>query len=795
MSRLEAFMRALRRPGMWGLSKPRWDSVAKRSIRAAVVIPGLFAFSDKVIKNPQVATFAAIGAFAVLLLADFGGPLRRRFIAYGGLAVVGTVFITIGTLASRVTWLSVVVAGLAAAIVLFMGILSGYVAKGSVASLLVLILPLTLPAHASAIGPRLEGWALAAVVGTMSVFLVWRDPPQAGLGTLAGNALHRIAEHLRATLEGPPADDPVADDPAADAAVAKLRAAYLATPFRPTGATLSEQAIVQLVEEIDWLRSLTAQHDDLPDDGYARAATPDRELLTLSVAALYDAGTALIDADAGSTKRVACKPCDEPALVIDLELLGSLRKQAAMATAELVDSWSASNIQVDADVLECAFHARAVATATAAAASSALVASGNADHDAVRAEQSRWYGAAAGPQTGIGEITQQALAQTSLRSVWLRNSLRGALGVAAAVLIAKVTGVQHGFWVVLGTLAVLRSNALGTGAIALRAIAGTSLGFIVGGALLVGLGHNTTALWIVLPFAVLLASYAPLRISFLAGQAAFTVLLAVLFNIVQPTGWRVGLVRVEDVGIGCAVSLVAGFLLWPRGAGPVVSADLADAYRTGTDYLSSAVHSLIGTHATPGQEAVSVSAAGDATVASRRLDVAFRVYLAEQGTKLVHRDELAALVGGASRLLLTANSLATLPIRVGRATPDDEAFLDGELHNLASAFASIADDLSTSGTLPPSGRMSATGTPESVCARWIHHHLSHLQAGVDSLSQASAVVRSGVLNKHPVVQHLRDDLGRNGSAKEVALSAVATQRDEAAALAGGLDALCDGDES
>jgi uncharacterized membrane protein YccC len=749
-----------RRPGAWGLSRPRWDAVAKRSIRAAVVIPGLFAFADKVLKNPNIATFASIGAFSVLLLADFGGPLRRRFIAYAGLAVVGAIFITVGTLASRVTWLAVVVAAVAAALVLFLGILSGYVAKGSTASMLVLILPLTLPARASAIGPRLEGWALASVVGTLAVFLVWRDPPQAGLGTPAGNALHRLADHLRATLDGSPADD---DSAAAQAAVAKLRAAYLATPFRPTGATLSEQAIVQLVEEIDWLRSLTARHDDLPDDGYARAATHDRELLTLSIAALHDAGTALIDADAGSTKRVTCKPCDEPALVIDLEQLGGLRMQAATATAQLVDSWSAANIEPDADVLECAFHARAVATATAAAASSALVASGNADHDAVRAEQARWYGAADAPQSGIGEITQQALAQTSLRSVWLRNSLRGAAGVAAAVLIAKVTGVQHGFWVVLGTLAVLRSNALGTGAVALRAIAGTSLGFIVGGALLVALGDSTTALWIVLPFAVLLASYAPLRISFLAGQAAFTVLLAVLFNIVQPTGWRVGLVRIEDVAIGCAVSLVAGVLLWPRGAGPVVSADLADAYRTGTAYLSSAVHSLIGTHATLGQEAVSGSAASEATVASRRLDVAFRVYLAEQGTKLVHRDELAALVGGASRLLLTANSLATLPLRTKGATRGDELFLDGELHNLASALGHIADDLTSSSTPAASDPISVTGSPESVCARWIQHHLSHLQADVDSLAQASAVVRSGVLNKHPIMPHRPDhvslDLG------------------------------------
>jgi uncharacterized membrane protein YccC len=661
--------------------------------------------------------------------------------------------------------------------VLFLGILSGYVAKASTACLLILVLPLTLPAGASAIPARLEGWGLASAVGTLAVFLLWRDPPQAGLGTLAGNALQRLADHLRATLDGAPPDEGAV---AVEEAVAKMRAAYLATPFRPTGATLSEQAIVALVEEIEWLESLTAKHDDLPADGYARAATEDRELLMSSVAALHDAGTALRDADAGSTARVACKPCDEPALVIDLELLGELRRQAAAATSRRVDTWSAASIEADADVLECAFHARAVATATAAAASSALVASGNADHDAVRAEQSRWYGAAEGSQSGVGELARQALAQTSLRSVWLRNSLRGAIGFAIAVLVAKETGVQHGFWVVLGTLAVLRSNALGTGATALRALAGTSLGFIAGGALLVGIGHNSTALWIVLPFAVLLASYAPLRISFLAGQAAFTVLLAVLFNIVQPTGWRVGLVRVEDVAIGCAVSLVAGFLLWPRGAGPVVSVDLADAYRTGVTYLSSAVHSLIGQHATLGQQAVSESAAGDATAASRRLDVAFRVYLAEQGTKLVHRDELASLVGGASRVLLTANSLATLPLRQLGGNAADERLLDAELHRLSTAFGVIADNLSPSHQQPSAIATPdvATGSPESVCARWIHHHLSHLQAAVDPLARASAVVQSGVLHKNVTVQQLRDRLGINRSAQQVALSSVATQLDK-----------------
>jgi uncharacterized membrane protein YccC len=755
----------------------RWDAAAKRSVRAAIVIPGLFAFGDKVIANPMVATFAAIGGFAMLLLADFGGPLRRRFIAYVGLGVVGVAFISIGTLVSRVTWVAVVVALLIAVLVLFGGILSGYIAKGSVAALLLLVLPLTLPAGPSGIPPRLEGWGIAAGVCILAVFLLWRDPPQAGLSPLAANALTAIGDHLRSTLDGAPPEENVT---AVNESVATLWATYLGTPFRPTGATLGEQAIVALVEEIDWLRTLTALHDDLPADGYARAAAEDRELVLTSVAALHDSAKALTDAHAGSTRRVSCAPCDEPALVIDLELLGSLRRQSADAISARVDSWAAAGVEADADMLECSFHGRAVATATAAAASSALVASGNADDDAVRAEQARWYGAAEGPTTGVGEIARQALAQADIRSVWLRNSLRGAIGFALAILVAKVTGVQHGFWVVLGMLGVLRSNALGTGAVALRAIAGTALGFIVGGALLVALGDHTNVLWFVLPLAVLFAGYAPLRISFLAGQAGFTVLLAVLFNIVQPTGWRVGLVRVEDVALGCAVSIVVGVLLWPRGAAPVMSLDLAEAYRSGISYLSSAVHGLLNSRPASHTPAAgdTETAAVDATAASRRLDSAFRIYLAEQGTKLVHRDELAALVAGASRLLLTANSLATLPMRMsqGAAATRDEELLDAELHALRDALERIANDLAPlrPGITTRAGITSRVDTTRAGIASRVDTTragiASRTTAAAESLSFDHRGIRSlGALEARILGKWSRRGPGRRHSVNDIAL--------------------------
>ena len=134
-----------------------------------------------------------------------------------------------------------------------------------------------------------------------------------------------------------------------------------------------------------------------------------------------------------------------------------------------------------------------------------------------------------------------------------------------------------------------------------------SAGFIVGAALLVGIGTNTTLLWFLLPPAVFLAGVAPAVISFAGGQAAFTLVLVILFNIIQPTGWRVGLVRIEDVAIGVGVSLVVGVLFWPRGAARQA---LAQAYADGAGYLVGTVRSGISPRGpgTPAPPAV----AGDA---------------------------------------------------------------------------------------------------------------------------------------------------------------------------------------
>src|SRR6202035_4454305 len=132
-----------------------------------------------------------------------------------------------------------------------------------------------------------------------------------------------------------------------------------------------------------------------------------------------------------------------------------------------------------------------------------------------RSWQERWLGhQPEGVPGTLSAARERITSYLEPHSVWLHNSLRGAAGLGLAVLVAKLTGVQHSFWVVLGTLSVLRSNALSTGQNVVRGLLGTTAGFIVGAALVALIGTDTTLLWLLLPPAVLFAGLAPAAISF-----------------------------------------------------------------------------------------------------------------------------------------------------------------------------------------------------------------------------------------------------------------------------------------
>src|SRR2546423_1640980 len=593
-------------PLRWLGRRDRGFAALRRATRTAIIMPAMFALGDKVIGNPQLATFAAFGSFAMLLLVDSGGSRPDRFQAQAALAVTGGLFVCLATLASQTVWLAAVAMAVVGFGVIFAGVVSSVLAGATTALLLAFILPVSLAAPASAVPDRLAGWGMAGGVALVATALLWPAPARDRLRGAAAAACRALADRLRAgvayLLSGMDEQFALDRDHAAaqaDQAVEALRSTFLATPYRPTGLSTPARTTVRLVDELNWLNSIVIQ-PGLHRDGVNRAALRVKE----AAAAVLGRAADVLDSrrgssdelDAALTELAAAHAKMQEGVTADLPAR-SLRPPSdpAVAGASVKPEPSAGDpaagggpVSEFITSLDPAFRAEELSYAVSLIARNVeLTAAAER-----RSWRERWLGRQ--PEGVPGTLSAARERITSYlepHSVWLHNSLRGAAGLGLAVLAARLTGVQHAFWVVLGALSVLRSNALNTGPDAVRAILRTVAGFIVGAALLVAIGTNTMLLWFLLPLAVFLAGVAPAVISFAGGQAAFTLTLVILFNIIQPTGWRIGLVRIEDIAIGVGVSLVVGVLFWPRGAAPALRQALAEAYADGAGYLASTVRS------------------------------------------------------------------------------------------------------------------------------------------------------------------------------------------------------------
>lgn len=634
----------------------------RAALRTAVIAPIAFAIGLAI--GDQAALFAIFGALSMSIFVDFGGPQVVRAFAYTTLSVVGAVLIVLGTLASRDPLAAALAMAVVGFVILFAGVVNGYLASATSGALLAFVLPVMVPAATDQIGQRLLGWAVAAALTVPSVLFIFPGRPRDQLRAGVVDACRAVAALVDVRTEATTA--------AATTAMEELHKRFAATPYRPTGPTGSTGALAEMVDELDWL---TATAATLIDADSATRATPSQRGLheatvaTLLATADLIAGDRAAAPDPGALAAGRDRILEELLDDLDHEIHGPA--DDAELWARMVRAW---------EVRVTSYVALDIAT-------KGLIAAGAPDERGGH----RWMGYVRRQSIALAATRRVVGAHAGVQSVWFRNSVRGAVGLAAAVLIAQETSIQHGFWVVLGVISVLRSSALGTSRSIVQAFVGTLIGIIIAAVLIEVIGDHRVALWIALPIAAFFAAYAPKALSFAAGQAGFSVAVLVAFNLISPTGWEVGLVRIEDVSIGFAISLGVGLLFWPRGAASLLRRSIGTAFVTSGRYTAAVCARMFG-----GVGPVTAQQSSEAIAAEGRLDVALRQRLAERGA---HDNlKLAAavrLVAGAGRVRRTGASIETL---YGHTfdVPRPEAVrpLVGDAHGLGDWFAAFGEALS-----------------------------------------------------------------------------------------------------
>jgi hypothetical protein len=606
------------------------NDAARRAVRAAIVLPLAAAVGFAIGSDSQTPLFAIFGSVALLITVDFPGNRPARALAYAGLGVNGVILITLGTLVSPIPWLAVLTMFVLAVAVTLSGVLSETVAAGQRSTLLTFVLPSCTPA--GPIPERLLGWLIALSLAVPAALFLLPPRHHDELRRHAAMVCRSLADRLDGLAS--------ADDLAA--AMGALRANFLGADFRPVGLTAGSRALVRVVDDLQWL-------SDRITDGSGELLAEMRDPV---VDVLRESALVL------STPRVADRDAHRASLANALavqRLIAQSRYREDIVEI-LGEPSDATAIGVGRKLL------------TRRTISGCVGTTGRVIGIAAAADARPVWARVLGrrlPAAGAAErLLSESQALRSLpsgflatRAVVVRNSVRTGLGLALAVAVTHVFPVQHGFWVVLGAMSVLRSSALTTGTRVVRAVVGTTIGFLLGVVFIELMGFEPVVMWATLPLVAFGSAYVPEVASFVAGQAMFTMMVLIIFNVINPSGWQVGLIRVEDVVVGAMVGAVVSLLLWPRGAAATVSRAVDAAIAAGATYLTVAVKRVTRGASESADDRVS-SLGHYAMTVSRTLDDAVRQYLSESGGSTDQRAPVIRASNRAIRVRTAAELIA-----------------------------------------------------------------------------------------------------------------------------------------
>ena len=221
---------------------------------------------------------------------------------------------------------------------------------------------------------------------------------------------------------------------AADAAVGALHRAFFATPYRPTGLSTAARAIVRLVDELGWLDAIVVESAARTTERRRPTARPARS--RSAAAAVLERGAELLECTGGD-RRICTRRWRDARAALEArarrdaiascrdactggELAATLDERTPMLLASLDPSFRAQELEL---------RRLADRRATSSWPPPPSDAAGSSGCSAASPTGSPGTLAAAAGARG---------AHVERHSVWLHNSLRGAVALALAVLVADL---------------------------------------------------------------------------------------------------------------------------------------------------------------------------------------------------------------------------------------------------------------------------------------------------------------------------------------------------------------------
>ncbi|MEW6340501.1 MAG: FUSC family protein [Paraburkholderia sp.] len=247
-------------------------------------------------------------------------------------------------------------------------------------------------------------------------------------------------------------------------------------------------------------------------------------------------------------------------------------------------------------------------------------------------------------------------ANASLESIGLRHAARVGVAVTAGFMIVRTLHVPFGYWATMATLLILQPSIAGTWPRSIERAAGSIAGGLLAAAIGVAI-HSPLGISLVV-FPLVCATMALRTVSYSLFVLFLTPSFVLVADFAAPaaTQWGYAFTRLGNNVLGCAIALLATFLLWPSREPVDFRTRLADAVAANLDYLMGSLQ-----HA-GGEDTEVERLRRAAGLASNNAEEAFnRLRLEKLESSLADRAAITALAllrrvaGTATRMRLAAH--------------------------------------------------------------------------------------------------------------------------------------------
>jgi uncharacterized membrane protein YccC len=585
----------------WLKSKDPGLVAIKRAARVTLAGCVAFYFSLYVLDDTQMATFAAFGCIALGALSEVRGEPRERTKTYGAALLAGIGLVSLGTVLAVNTWAAV--AGM-----LVVGFAIAYASAGGPRVVgaanglqLLYILPSFPPYAPESLGSRLIGLILGVGLLAIADRVLWPPPAPKPFRHRLAEAIRAVHDRLVAVLNS----DGDRQARAQPESAISLRLSSIPALERPTGPGRRDRAAMQAATILRGLEARVAALARLTLTQQSRATAvheEGRKLLGVSAHSIGESAEALDSPPGGHAQT--------DSVSVEAALAGYVRwREAAIGSAN-VDQDLPNRLRFAVVVEELAVGTRDLAL------TARIMQGERVPEPPTRSiAEPLWYSTRSTPSLWFRRFR----GHFTPRSVFFQNAVRLAVGLAAARLVAGMLDLSHGFWMLLATLTLMRTSVATTRATVVPAFLGTVAGGLVAALVLALAGADSAVYEVAFPFVMFFALAAGPIAGLAAGQALFTMLVALLFAQMAPVSWRLAEVRVLDVVLGGLLGAVVGLLVWPRGA-------TGEMRRTAKATLDAAANDLESTVQSLTRQVSSVERGDSAEVAVHFLTLADSTY-------------------------------------------------------------------------------------------------------------------------------------------------------------------------